>query len=59
MDQNAFAHKEFSVVFLLPDFYPGLRLLVGTVPPITAENRLSLTLLYVLMLYIHVLEITG
>lgn len=55
MDQNAFAHKEFSVVFLLPDFYPGLRLRVGTIPPITAEDRLSLTLLYVLMLYIHVL----
>lgn len=55
MDQNAFAHKEFSVVFLLPDFYPGLRLRVGSIPPITAKYRLSLTLLYVLMMYIHVL----
>lgn len=56
MDQNAFAHKEllFSVLFLLPGFYPGFRFRIGTNLPIGAKDRLSLTLLYVLMLYIHV-----
>lgn len=41
MDQNAFAHKKFSVV--LPGFCPDLSLQIGAKPPITAKDRLSLT----------------